>query len=74
MKLNIKASEKQMIDTIIKNIYNEENLTYKKMCNNYDQNEIFYNEIIKHRDISELKEKDFKFINKCFDSYIEKYK
>ena len=38
-----------MIDKIITNIYNEENLTYNQMCNKYDQNEIFYNEIIKHK-------------------------
>ena len=46
-----------MIDKIITNIYNEENLTYNQMCNKYDQNEIFYNEIIKHKDISKLNQK-----------------
>ena len=63
-----------MINKVITNIYNEENLTYNQMCNKYDQNEIFYNEIIKHKDISKLNQKDFDFMNLCFDAYINKYK
>ena len=63
-----------MINKVITNIYNEENLTYNQMCNKYDQNEIFYNEIIKHKDISKLNQKDFEFMNLCFDAYIKKYK
>ena len=63
-----------MINKIITNIYNEENLTYNQMCNKYDQNEIFYNEIIKHKDISKLSQDDFDFMNLCFDAYIKKYK
>ena len=63
-----------MINKIITNIYNEENLTYNQMCNKYDQNEIFYNEIIKHKDISKLNQKDFDFINLCQVAYIKKYK
>ena len=63
-----------MINKIITNIYNEENLTYNQMCNKYDQNEIFYNEIIKHKDISKLNQDDFDFMNLCFDAYIKKYK
>ena len=63
-----------MINKVITNIYNEENLTYNQMCNKYDQNEIFYNEIIKHKDISKLSQDDFDFMNLCFDAYIKKYK
>tara|TARA_R100000808_G_scaffold2037_4_gene8653 strand:- start:9413 stop:9613 length:201 start_codon:yes stop_codon:yes gene_type:complete len=62
-----------IVNKIITNIYNDENLTYSEMCNKYDQNEIFYNEIIKFRDISELKEIDIEFINICIEAYIKKY-
>ena len=63
-----------MIDKIIKNIYNQENLTFDEMCIKYDVNEIFYNEIIKHKDISKLNQDAFDFMNLCFDAYVKKYK
>ena len=62
-----------MINKIITNIYNQENLTFDEMCNKYDQNEIFYNEIIKYKDISKLNQDAFDFMNLCFEAYINKY-
>lgn len=63
-----------MINKIITNIYNQENLTFNEMCNKYDQNEIFYNEIMKYKDISKLNQDDFDLMNLCFEAYINKYK
>jgi|TARA_R100000084_G_C4610090_1_gene127644 hypothetical protein len=58
---------------IITNIYNDFKLNFDDMCNNYDQNQIFYNEINKFYDISKLTQKDFDIINECFEAYIIKY-
>ena len=63
-----------MINKIITNICNQENLTFNEMCNKYDQNEIFYNEIMKYKDISKLNQDDFDLMNLCFEAYINKYK
>ena len=63
-----------MINKIITNIYNQENITFNEMCNKYDQNEIFYNEIMKYKDISKLNQDDFDLMNLCFEAYINKYK
>ena len=64
---------KKLLEKIITNIYNEENITFKEMCNKYDHNEIFYDEIMKHKDISKLTQKDFDFISLCMEAYEKKY-
>ena len=62
-----------MIEKIISNIYNDVKMTFNQMCDRYDQNEIFYDEIMKHKNISDLSYDDFEFIEDCMDAYITKY-
>tara|TARA_Y100001963_G_C6466591_1_gene302607 strand:+ start:66 stop:533 length:468 start_codon:yes stop_codon:yes gene_type:complete len=63
----------EIVNKVITNIYNDLNMGYFDICKKYDQNEIFYDEIMKHKDISCLNQKDFDFMAICIDAYIEKY-
>ena len=64
---------KKIINKIITNIYNDLKLKFDDICDVYDQNEIFYDEIMKFHNISELNQKDFDLMNLCMEAYILKY-
>ena len=66
-------NKKEIIKKVCKKINEDLGRDYNSICNNYDQNEIFYDEIMKYKDISKLEQKDFDFINLCIDYYIKTY-
>ena len=61
-----------IIDKVIKNIHDEYKMTLEELCDNYDNNMIFHDEIMKYQDISALGD-GFEIMNACMDAYIKKY-
>ena len=65
-------SKDEIVDKVINNIYDEHKMTFEELCDNYDNNMIFYDEIMKYQDISALGD-GFEIMNACMDAYRKKY-